>query len=245
MVCSFKEKSKVQINDNLPKANKLSTVIKNIFFLACFLILTLSCNSNPTTKEIDKLKGELDDKEMMIKDLQNKIDELEKEKFIVSDTQTAKPKDLNSGAMKLIDKKDFNDTLDISDNFFIYKHTSKINEVKDSNFESVLRDFDQVETEYGNDFFVRVMTFYNGQSLPLETENSRTNIHVLVQPTELGNENESFLISDFYDVDLIALDDKGDIVELIFEHGKFPRKRESIIIRPGEVKFAENVQSKN
>jgi hypothetical protein len=207
--------------------------------------LTLSCNSNPTTKEIDELKGELDDKEMMIKDLQNKIDELEKEKFIVSDTQTAKPKDLDSGGMKLIDMKDFNDTLDISDNFFIYKHTSKINEVKDSNFESVLRDFDQVETEYGNDFFVRVMTFFNGQSLPLETENSRTNIHVLVQPTELGNENESFLISDFYDVDLIALNDKGDIVELIFEHGKFPRKRESIIIRPGEVKFDENVQSKN
>ena len=209
------------------------------------MILTLSCNSNPTTKEIDELKGELDDKEMMIKDLQNKIDELEKEKFIVSDTQTAKPKDLDSGGMKLIDMKDFNDTLDISDNFFIYKHTSKINEVKDSNFESVLRDFDQVETEYGNDFFVRVMTFFNGQSLPLETENSRTNIHVLVQPTELGNENESFLISDFYDVDLIALNDKGDIVELIFEHGKFPRKRESIIIRPGEVKFDENVQSKN
>ena len=92
----------------------------------------------------------------------------------------------------------------------------------------------------GNDFFVRVMTFYNGESLPLETENSKTDIHILLQATELGYENNTFVISDFYDVDIKSLVKEDNSVLLIFEHGLFPRKRESVTIRPELVKFENN-----
>lgn len=135
----------------------------------------------------------------------------------------------------IIDSKKLSDTLDISDNFFIYKHTSEI--FQNSEYEKVLSNFDQVKSEYGTDFFVRVMTFYNGESLPLETENSKTDIHILIQQTELGFENKTFVISDFYNVDLKSLKKRVNSVELTFEHGKFPRKEELIIIKPESVKF--------
>mgnify|MGYP006086065717 FL=1 len=154
-----------------------------------------------------------------------------------SNTEINIEEKLKSGERNLIDKKDFKDTLDISDNFFVYKHTSEITQTSESEFESILRDFDQVKSEYGNDFFVRVMTFYNGQSLPLETENSKTDIHILIQPTELGYKNKTFVISDFYDIDIKTLERKENSVELTFEHGKFPRKSELIIIKPELVKF--------
>ncbi len=191
--------------------------------------------SNKETLELLKEKIEL------TKTLNSKSEDIKSSKYYrfveTSDSKINVKTNLKSGEQKLIDKKDFQDTLDISDNFFVYKHTSEITQTSYSEFESILRDFDQVKTEYGNDFFVRVMTFYNGQSLPLETENSKTDIHILIQPTELGYENKTFLISDFYSVDLKALEKKEDCVELTFEHGKFPRKKELIIINPELVKF--------
>ncbi|WP_147299212.1 hypothetical protein [Winogradskyella eximia] len=193
---------------------------------------------------MEKLNEKLTEKEKQISDLQTQIENLENKQtsdyylFVeTSDSEINVAEKLKSGERKLIDKKDFKDTLDISDNFFVYKHTSEITQTSESDFESVLRDFDQVKSEYGNDFFVRVMTFYNGQSLPLETENSKTDIHILIQPTELGYENKTFVISDFYDVDIKTLEKKENSVELTFEHGTFPRKRELIIIKPELVKF--------
>ena len=218
--------------------------MKNIPLLILTLILIASCNSKQTSSELEKLTEKLTEKEKQISDLQTQIENLENKqtsdyyRFVeTSDSEINVAEKLKSGERKLIDKKDFKDTLDISDNFFIYKHTSEITQTSESEFESVIRDFDQVQSEYGNDFFVRVMTFYNGQSLPLETENSKTDIHILIQPTELGYENKTFVISDFYDVDLKTLEKKNNSIELTFEHGKFPRKKELIIIKPELVKF--------
>jgi hypothetical protein len=218
--------------------------MKKIPLLILILILIASCNSKQTSSELEKLTEKLTEKEKQISDLQTQIENLENKqtsdyyRFVeTSDSEINVAEKLKSGERKLIDKKDFKDTLDISDNFFVYKHTSEITQTSESEFESVLRDFDQVKSEYGNDFFVRVMTFYNGQSLPLETENSKTDIHILIQPTELGYENKTFVISDFYDVDIKTLEKKENSVELTFEHGKFPRKSEIIIIKPELVKF--------
>ncbi|RED44094.1 hypothetical protein DFQ10_104287 [Winogradskyella eximia] len=218
--------------------------MKNIPLLILTLILIASCNSKKNSLELEKLNEKLTEKEKQISDLQTQIENLENKQtsdyylFVeTSDSEINVAEKLKSGERKLIDKKDFKDTLDISDNFFVYKHTSEITQTSESDFESVLRDFDQVKSEYGNDFFVRVMTFYNGQSLPLETENSKTDIHILIQPTELGYENKTFVISDFYDVDIKTLEKKENSVELTFEHGTFPRKRELIIIKPELVKF--------
>ncbi|WP_178989690.1 hypothetical protein [Winogradskyella schleiferi] len=218
--------------------------MKNIPLLILTLILIASCNSKQTSSELEKLTEKLTEKEKQISDLQTQIENLENKqtsdyyRFVeTSDSEINVAEKLKSGEWKLIDKKDFKDTLDISDNFFVYKHTSEITQTSESEFESVLRDFDQVKSEYGNDFFVIVMTFYNGQSLPLETGNSKTDIHILIQPTELGYENKTFVISDFYDVDIKTLEKKANSVELTFEHGKFPRKSELIIIKPELVKF--------
>jgi hypothetical protein len=218
--------------------------MKNIPLLILTLILIASCNSKQTSSELEKLTEKLTEKEKQISDLKTQIENLENKqtsdyyRFVeTSDSEINVAEKLKSGERKLIEKKDFKDTLDISDNFFVYKHTSEITQTSESEFESVLRDFDQVKSEYGNDFFVRVMTFYNGQSLPLETENSKTDIHILIQPTELGYENKTFVISDFYDVDIKTLEKKENSVELTFEHGKFPRKKELIIIKPELVKF--------
>ena len=225
--------------------------MKKIPLLILTLILIASCDSKQTSSELKKLTEKLTEKENRISELQKQIEILEKDNKSTENNQTSDyyrfvetseseinvAEKLKSGERKIIDKKDFKDTLDISDNFFVYKHTSEITQTSKSEFESILRDFDQVKSEYGNDFFVRVMTFYNGQSLPLETENSNTDIHILIQPTELGYENKTFVISDFHDVDLKSLEKKENSVELIFEHGTYPRKKELIIIKPELVKF--------
>ena len=222
----------------------LPTIMKKLPFFILALILFTCCDSKHTSSELEKLTEELTEKEKQISELQKQIENLEKTQNSdyyrfneTTDSQINVAEILKSGERKLIDKKDFRDTLDISDNLFVYKHTSEITQTSKSEFESVLRDFDQVKSEYGNDFFVRVMTFYNGQSLPLETQNSKTDIHIFIQPTELGYENKTFVISDFYDVDLKTLEKKDDSIELTFEHGKFPRKKEVITIKPELVTF--------
>lgn len=228
--------------------------MKNISFLILIFIGIIGCESKHPTLELDKLTKQLTEKEKIISELFEQIQNLKEKNISLENTQSSEyyrfietskteinvAEKLKSGKRKLIDKKDFNDTLDISDNFFVYKHTSEIIQTSESEFESVLRDFDQVKSEYGKDFFVRVMTFYNGQSLPLENENSKTDIHILIQPTELGYENKSFVISDFYDVEIKSLEKNKNYVELIFEHSIHPRKKEVIIIKPELVKFGEN-----
>ncbi|WGH75762.1 hypothetical protein P8625_00950 [Tenacibaculum tangerinum] len=155
--------------------------MKKIPFLILTLIFISSCEFNSNKLEWNKLNDEIVEKDKQISELKKRIKDLEKGtkntqssdyyRFVESSNSEINVAErLKSGERKLIDKKVFKDTLDISDNFFVYKHTSEITQTSELEFESVLRDFDQVKSEYGNDFFVRVMTFYNGQSLPLETE---------------------------------------------------------------------------
>src|SRR5690606_9721691 len=217
--------------------------MKKIPLLILTLILIVSCDSKQTSSELEKLTEKLTEKEQQISELKKKVENLETNitsdyyRFVeTSGSEINVAEKLKNGERKLIDKKDFKDTLDISDNFFVYEHTSEIIQTSESQFEPVLRDFDQVKSQYGNDFFVRVMTFYNGQSLPLETENSKTDIHILIQPTALGYENKTFVISDFYDVDLKSLEKNENSIELPFDNGKFPQKKELVIIKPELVK---------
>ncbi|TJY32940.1 hypothetical protein [Pontimicrobium aquaticum] len=225
--------------------------MKKRLLLFLTLIMFVSCDSKQTSFEIKSLKEELSERENLISDLKRQINTLEKKnkqmifpqtsdyyRFIQTvDSEINVAERLKTGEKKLLDKKEFDDTLDISDNFFVYKHTSEITQTTDSQFESFIRDFDQVKSIYGSDFFVRAMTFYNGESLPLEVENSKTDIHILLQATELGYKNKTFVISDFYDVDIKSLKKKNNTILLTFEHGKFPRKTESVVISPELVKF--------
>ncbi|NEV95068.1 hypothetical protein G3567_13065 [Psychroflexus sp. YR1-1] len=240
--------------------------MKKITLLSFLIILISSCNSENHTEKIERLNikvkelnQKLDKKVDLItnlriqtKKLQNQNLELENEidkyqqssdyyLFIEnSDSEINVADVLKSGEKKIIDQKVFNDTLDISDNFFVYKHTSEIIQTSDSEFGAILDNFNEEESKYGNDFFVRVMTFYNGKTLSLEVENSNTDIHILIQPIALGYENKTFVISDFHRVEIISLEKNENDVELIFEHGRYPRKKESIIIRPELVKFKKN-----
>jgi hypothetical protein len=221
--------------------------------LLLILIFVTECNTPQTTTEIVVLTEKLGESEKKILDLKRQLADLERLKISSPSGQSSEyyrfvetpnaeinvAQKLKGGELKIIDKRVFKDTLDISDNFFVYEHTSEIMQTSDSDFESILRDFSQVKSEYADDFFVRVMTFYNGESLPLETENSKTDIHILIQPTELGYENKTFVISDFYDVDIKSLKKNGNRIELIFQHGKYPRKNERVIISPELVKFGK------
>eukprot|EP01093_Parvamoeba_rugata_P012080 TRINITY_DN3463_c0_g3_i1.p1 TRINITY_DN3463_c0_g3~~TRINITY_DN3463_c0_g3_i1.p1 ORF type:complete len:135 (+),score=21.99 TRINITY_DN3463_c0_g3_i1:142-546(+) len=133
--------------------------MKNIPLLILTLILIASCNSKQTSSELEKLTEKLTEKEKQISDLQTQIENLENKqtsdyyRFVeTSDSEINVAEKFKSGERKLIDKKDFKDTLDISDNFFVYKHTSEITQTSESGFESVLRNFDQVKSGYGNDF---------------------------------------------------------------------------------------------
>lgn len=147
--------------------------MKKLVLSLSIIILTLSCNSKQTSSETKLLKEELSEKEKQISDLQNQIKNLQEEnekiiepqtsdyyRFIqTSDSKINVAQTLKSGEKILLDKKELNDTLDISDNFFVYKHTAEITQTTNSQFEFFIRDFDQVKSTYGSDFFVKVMTF--------------------------------------------------------------------------------------
>ena len=200
--------------------------MKRILFLVLVLILLESCTykQNSFESEINSLKKEINEKDSQIYALKTTLKYLK-------NNQNKNVKE------NIIDEKELKDTLDISDNFFIYNHIAKIIKTSNSEFEPVLENFDQVKSEYGKGFFARVMTFYNGQILPLENGGLKTDLHVFIQSTELGEENKTFVISDFYNVDLKMLEKKNNSLVLTFEHGKFPRKTEQIIIESESVKF--------
>ncbi len=226
--------------------------MKKVIFLLIVQLL-ISCNNNESSPEIEKLKKQLLQKEEVISDLTKEVEKLRIPRDSVIDDYYRFVKSTNEeinvaeqlfgGKENVIDEKFFVDTLDISDNLLVYEHTSTISQSYNSDFEGVLKDFDQEMSTYGNDYFVRVMTFFNGESLSLETENSKTNIHILIQPTELGYENKTFVISDFFDVRILSLEkNDSNKLELLFEHGVYPRKKETIIISPELVKFKKEAK---
>jgi hypothetical protein len=220
--------------------------MKRILFL---ILLVASCTSEQTAskEELNLLKEKLLEKDNQVVKLQRQIDSLQKfehesrsdyYQFVASSSAEINvTESLKKDSVKILDKKSFIDTLDISDNFYVYRHTAVITQTNDADFKWFMRNFIEMKSIYAEDFFVKVLTFYNAESLPLETENSKTNIHILIQPTELGYENKTLVISDFYDVKLIGLKKKNNSIELTFNHGKFPRKTERILIKPELVKF--------
>ena len=234
--------------------------MKKLLFFFLIILIFNQCTDQKNIKELDDYKvltqGKLDsliklteEKDLEIDRLINKVKVIENKislrgedgdyyRFVPeSNGEINVYERLTSGDEKVIDKKRFQDTLDISDNFFVYDHQAEIVQRNNRATETFLTSFKEEKSEYGNDFFVRIITLLNEKSLPLETENYNTDIHILIQPTELGFENKTFVISDFHYVVVKKLEKENDYVKLIFEHGKFPRKMEEIIIRPEKVEF--------
>jgi len=145
---------------------------------------------------------------------------------------------LPKGTKKAIDRKHLTDTLDNTDDpGFVYEHDAIVFQTENKAIEAFLSAFDQQKSTYTNGFFVRVITLYSGNSLSLEVENSTTDVHIIIKPTELGEQNKTFIISDFYNLQLIDLKPKDDYIELSFQHGEYPVKTEKIMIKPQLVKF--------
>ncbi len=222
--------------------------MKRLPLLILTMAFIVSCNSKQNSQELEKLNQELNKKENQITELQKRVYQLEYAiksanngddyyRFVpINDAEINVAERLEKGTQRIIDQKKLKDTLDKTINY-IYEHTSKIIQINDPYIESILRDMDEDKSAWGNDYFVRVMTFYNGRSLPLETENENTDIYIIIRPTELGFENRTFVISDFHEVKLDSLKWKENSVELEFTHGANPRKKERILIRPELVKF--------
>jgi hypothetical protein len=228
-------------------------MFQRFFFILLLQLVVISCNNSEGSAEIDKLTKQLLEKEEVISELNQEIERLriprdsishDYYRFIKSTEQEINVEEqLFGGKEKVIEEKFFADTLDIGENLFVYEHVSKITQTSKSDFAAVLRDFKEEKSIYGDDYFVRVMTFHSSENLSLETENSKTNIHILVQPTELGYESKSFVVTDFFDAKIVSLNKKEtNKITLVFEHGAFPRKKETIIISPELVKFKELVK---
>ena len=86
-------------------------------------------------------------------------------------------------------------------------------------------------------FYVRTFVICEEGGLPIETENCTDNIYILVQPTELGLDNNIFKISRLFRTEIKSLESADQGVVLTLEHSRYPRKELKVLIKPQLVKF--------
>ena len=207
--------------------------MNRITIIFCILLLNLSCseknengkflkeNSLLKTKisELEKDKNELSEKISILKSLksenvENRITELRDSKVI-----------------KTLDERFSKDTLDLQKygNEYIFQRTVELTKLENKLFAEAFGNI----REKLNSFGYSVFSICDGESLPLEMCNCTDSIYIVIEPEELGKDYELYRVGYFYNVDLISLEriEKGNLeydFELIFEHGKYPRKKEKI-----------------
>lgn len=208
--------------------------------LTSLIFICVACNQKEkdALSELELTKSDLLKKENQIDSLKIELNncksELQKLGFTVEMKNSS---DLALGNQEIVERTRFIDTLDISDNFFVYDRDVEIIKTTGSDYENFMEHFKEMKSIelFGSE--VLVMTLLNEVSLPLETENWNSQIHILVRPFELGGENSFFIISDFHYVKLLELEEIEDEAILTFEHGKFPRKKEKLKISFDKVYF--------
>jgi hypothetical protein len=226
--------------------------MKNLFyFIIASLLISCSGESKFEPKpesdgEIISLREEINAQKIKIAQLHGKIkklhsfhvqqsDKLHYYRFkIMPETEINVPQSMPKGRVEIIDSKAVSDTLALSDGSEVSMRKLEIsyNESQRIPFLENLLDYKFTHAE---DFYVKVVTLLNATSLPNE------NILILVGATRPGYRNKIFTVSDFQGIQLISLIEYGDFVELAFQHGKNPRKTESIIIKPELVRFKSTI----
>lgn len=226
--------------------NKLALIILS-------LLLTFGCTDSGTSEQqrILELEEQLAVKKDQINELQNQLTKQtnsEPEHWYAFDTTTEyNIVKLSEGESEKIDQIELIDSVDA---VFTFEHTTVISQLKDarlSNFFANLRQYRDIfhgSQEYGPmsddiEFGARVFVVCEEPGLPIETENCTDNIYILLQPTELGYENNLFKISRLYGTAIKSLVNLDDGVLLTLEHSRNPRKELKVFIKPQLVKFVE------
>ncbi len=141
-----------------------------------------------------------------------------------------------------IDQITLSDSVDTE---YVFDHTTTISQLREPRLNSLFTTFKEtkeiVHPGGGNIFPYVVRTFIlcEEDDLPIETENCTDNIYILVQPTELGYENNLFKISRLFNSEISELKNTNDGVVLTLEHSRFPRTQLNVLIKPELVKFLE------
>lgn len=228
------------------------------YSLAILLLIVISGCSNQDDQDglndkVAQLSKQLNEKNQLIDDLQRQVDSLANERsgapeywyaFKPSSTESNIVK-LNNSTEEVIDRVDLIDSVDI---VYTFRHTASISQIDDGRINSLLtnlRSFKEAShssTGYGPmssslSYIVNVFVVCEEDGLPIETENCTDNIYILVQPTELGFENNLFRVSRLFNAEIKSLEDSKDGVILTLEHSRYPRKELKILVRPELVKF--------
>lgn len=224
----------------------------NKVFSILLLPFVWCCNNPQTAEQIgfEKLEHELAIRDTIIAKLQEQLSKQESDvqpKFWYAFEPTTEHNivKLWNGDSKQIDHIDLIDSVDV---VYTFEHKTTISQLKDPNLDNFLSNFSEVKevlymsTDYGPmadnlSFFVRAFVICEESGLPIETENCTDNIYILVQPTELGFENNLFKISRLFRSEIKSLENTVNGVILTLEHSRYPRKELKILIKPQLVKF--------
>jgi hypothetical protein len=152
---------------------------------------------------------------------------------------------LSNGESINIDEIELSDSVDTK---YRFDHAAIISQIKDLRLDNLLSNFVETRDIYHESdkygpmadnltYYVRVLVVCEEPGLPIETENCTSNIYILVEPTELGFENNLFRISRLYRAKIKKLEDSKDGIILTLEHSKFPPKDLKVLIKPQLVKF--------
>lgn len=185
--------------------------------------------ANTLLKENTRLKKEL-------AELKNDLRELKKANSTIIGNQGKQGSyPTNVDIISIKDQKHQEDTLDLEKRGdeliyeYTYKRTVEIAEVDNNNLATLLGSIREKLSAPG----ISVFSICDGGALPLEMCNCTDNIYVSFEPENLGEDYMLIKISSYYDVKLLDIERikngfKTTDYHLIFEHGKYPRKKEKI-----------------
>ncbi|PQJ17008.1 hypothetical protein [Nonlabens tegetincola] len=215
----------------------------NRLIIILFLILGFSCSEKKANAELLKenniLKGR-------ISELEQNNAELNKQNSILNSLKSENSQDKitelrDSKVVELLDERLSKDTLDLKKygNEYVFERNVVLTKLDNNLFAEAFANIREQLNSYGYSVF----SICDGESLPLEMCNCTDSIYIVIEPEELGEEYELYRIGSFYNVNLVSLKriEKENFeydFELIFEHGKYPRKKEKISLN--EMKLKNN-----
>ncbi|NVJ47843.1 MAG: hypothetical protein HWE07_11975 [Cytophagia bacterium] len=225
--------------------------IKYTFLI--FLYYLLGCSNQKVSEEkLKELEFQLKEKNKQVTQLKNQIRQQQNSQeteiwYAFEPTTEYNIIRLGSGESKVIDTIELVDSVDVNYNF---EHETTISQLKDNRTASILANFIEFEETlhrsngYGPEisqtsYNVKTLILCEEEGLPIETENCTNNVYILVEPTELGYENNLFIVSRLFRAVVKSQTDSNDGIILTIEHSRFPRKELKILIRPELVKFIE------
>lgn len=203
--------------------------MSKLYFLVLLSFISFSCANNEENIELktenQSLRTQLTELKQKNKQLAEKNTRLKSLGAKSNNKQIVELKD--SKLIETLDKRVLEDTLDLAKhgNEYIFKREVLLTQLDNRLFAETFGNISENIELLGYSVF----SICDGDSLPLEMCNCTHSIYIVIEPEDLGEAYKLYRIGYFYNVDLISLERIGSedyAIELIFEHGKYPRKTE-------------------